>query len=124
MKSAETGTVMRCDSAGDGRLPFGRHDEHHEARAAGAQQLAAQGAGAPGVVIDAIDGRRAGAVGQAPLQRPAFMQELAEIAQPAGMEQVDALSTISRMRLRCWALASRLLISFLANSDERRLLPV
>ena len=108
-----------------GRLALGRHDEHHEAGAAGAEQLAAQRAGARRVVVDAVDGRRAGAVGQAPLERPAFVQELAELRQPAGMEHVDRHPRpFPACAFMCAALASRLLISFLAKSEEMRLLPV
>ena len=63
----------------NGRLAIRRNHEHHEAGTARAQQLAAERAGAPRIVIDPVDRRCARAVGQASLQRPAFVQELAKI---------------------------------------------
>src|SRR5687768_9883386 len=77
------------------RLPLGRGEEQDEAAAARSEQLAADGAGLPRLVVDLIDEGRRDLRRETAFEPPGFVEKPAEFGNVAGTGQ-NALAVVDQ----------------------------
>src|SRR3990172_1790176 len=81
-----------AERRGDTRMRLGLGEEQEEAASAGADELAARAAAPPRPLVELVDIGRGDPAGEAPLELPALVQQLAAVA-----EAVRAFQDVDRL---------------------------